>query len=118
MNVADIPRSLAIVLGLQITLCVYVVLGVSCFIKIHDAGGGYYLPCSDLSLWLKYHGWLLLGLPLLWYWLHVRDWLKSGADVLFLGRVLLSGIVVLVLLFALGLAGTIGTMRTHLIHSV
>jgi hypothetical protein len=100
MNFSEIPKRLALVLALQMAACIYLVLGVGALIKIRQLGdqSAYYYPISAFSLWFKAHGWLLMILPLGWYWFHVRQWKKSGADFQFLAGVVASGIAILALL--------------------
>lgn len=118
MNIADIPRRLALVLGLQIAACVYCVLGVSAFVKINGMNEEAYGPPSELSLWLKHSGWLLMGLPVAWFGIQVRKWMRDGADFAYLGRVVLSGVAVLALLLFLGFSGTAGTMRVRHLQAI
>lgn len=115
----EIPRRLALVFALQIMTCVYVVLGVGAVIKARQLGDSdIYLPMSGFSLWIKAHGWLLMTLPIAWYWFHVRSWIKSGSDMAFLAKVLVSGLAVLALLFVLAVAASAGVLRTHVLHYV
>ena len=112
-KIADIPRRLGLVFALQITTCVYCVLGVSTFVKINGMNADAYYPASDLSLWMKHYGWLLMTLPIAWFWFHVRSWMREGADAAYLLLVVLSGVALLTMLFLLGLMGTLGTMRSR-----
>jgi len=120
LNIADIPRRLGLVFGLQMVACVYNVLAVSAFtvsafIKTRQAlGGTLSLSFSDLSWWMKYHGWVLFALPLVWYWFHVWLWIRDGADDAYLGRVVATGMAVLVLLSLIGFLGTINAMYAPL----
>jgi hypothetical protein len=117
-NIAVLPRRLALVFGLQIATCVYCVLGVSAFVKINSMSGDIYYPASDWSLWMKHYGWLLMALPIAWFWFHVRCWMREGADFAYLAQVVLSGVALLAILFLLGLTGTAGTMRTRHIVAI
>jgi hypothetical protein len=119
INIADIPRRLTLVFGLQVIVCVYDVLGVAAFIKMREsAAEGTFLPIADLSLFMKHFGWLLMSLPLAWYWFFVRKWVEEGADYSFLGKTVISGVAALLLLFSLGVIGSLGAMRCPLIQAI
>ena len=115
----EIPRSLALVLGLQIVACVYDSLGVAASIKIRMINGEQnFLPLPELSFVLKHYGWLLFALPLAWYWFQVRRWALDGADGAFLRGVIVSGVVLIVFLASLGVLGSFGAIRSPLIQNV
>lgn len=117
MNLLEIPRRLALVLALQIAACVYAVLSVGALIKARQIGDQeMLLPISDLSLWIKTHGWMLMALPLAWYWLHVRYWMKAGADWTFLTKVVVSGLAVFAAIVCLALLGSSGVFRVNIHH--
>ncbi len=117
MHFFEIPKRLALVFALQIVTCIYAVLGVGAMIKARKVGEGSdtpFLPIPGFSFWIRDYGWLLMVIPIAWYWIHVRSWIKSGSDMAYLAKAVISGLAILVFLFVLAVAASCGVLRTHI----
>jgi hypothetical protein len=116
MNLAYLPRRLGIIFVLQIIACTYATLAVGAAVKMRNiVGAEHFRPISGLSILIKDFGWLLWLLPAWWFFYHVREWQKDGADWALLGKVVISGVAVFLLIAFCGLMGSAGAMIWPLI---
>jgi hypothetical protein len=97
--------------------CTYATLVVGAMVKVRNtAGAEYFLPVSGLSILIKDFGWLLWLLPAWWFFHHVRKWQKDGADWALLGKVVLSGVAILVGIAVAAFLGSMGALRSPIMR--
>ena len=112
MSLSEIPKRLAVILTLQVGACIYCIFAVGAMLKARKlAGSDVFLGAAPaLPLAIKNWGWLLLALPCAWFFVHVRGWLRNGADFGLLRNVVLSGLAVLGFIVWLAFVGSAQAM--------
>jgi hypothetical protein len=111
MNLTYLPRRLGIILVLQIIACTYATLAVGTAVKLRNmTGAEFFRPMWGLSILIKDFWWVLWLLPVWWFFYHVRSWQRDGADWTLLGKVVLSGVAILVGIGGAAFLGTLGAL--------